>query len=557
MTEVEESEQSSSNKNSAKMEDRNDNTTTASIPDSLPSMRSFTSESATIADNTRQPTGSLLVGSLPLIRPTFSSILPPPEQSPTTSLSNLKRNGEHLDNLLPQPQSVKKKQCNCKNSKCLKLYCECFAARVYCDGCNCVGCCNNRENEELVQKAVASTLDRNPTAFRPKINTSPLTISPMNSNMIALGTSPAATIANIATSVGGGIVGAGGVVVGGMLSNDPGEPLPGKHSKGCHCKKSNCLKKYCECFQANILCGDNCKCCDCKNYEGSLERRALLQSASSAASRAYTPSPPPIKKQRHSPHEDFHYRIGDEPKANQFRPIQLQQSPSPRHQALTNRPHTSLGSYRGSSALVNSFKEPGGVAPINPQVLLFAAKEEEKNYVQNALPMVNVPHQMTSAFSGSNMISSGYLPGGAFTTQPLIRPRPASCPPLVNPPSSMFSQDGELFSMPTTQSGTPLASNSPFIAMIPPPPPASFNQPEQERAVLEELKSFMKNTVALTSSNTDVNQRSLLQLAPLRIPSPVARAQSPQDPFSSRSTTPSLLSSASPSLVGRYCSVFC
>jgi hypothetical protein len=39
--------------------------------------------------------------------------------------------------------------CNCKNSQCLKLYCECFSMMSNCDPklCSCRNCLNNNDNE--------------------------------------------------------------------------------------------------------------------------------------------------------------------------------------------------------------------------------------------------------------------------------------------------------------------------------------------------------------------------------------------------------------------------
>ena len=150
---------------------------------------------------------------------------------------------------------VKTKQCNCKRSNCLKLYCECFAAGIHCSVlCNCIDCKNNGDgkvNEDQRRRAVHVILERNPHAFRPKI-----------------------------------VTGLGGMVDGQAdylnhsVNIDVGVKDQGSSSssrtRGCNCKKSSCLKKYCECFQASVYCSVIvCKCRDCKNIEGNEEREAL------------------------------------------------------------------------------------------------------------------------------------------------------------------------------------------------------------------------------------------------------------------------------------------
>ena len=54
------------------------------------------------------------------------------------------------------------KSCHCLKSRCLKLYCDCFARGAYCAGCACADCHNCEENASLVAERRAGIRDKNP-----------------------------------------------------------------------------------------------------------------------------------------------------------------------------------------------------------------------------------------------------------------------------------------------------------------------------------------------------------------------------------------------------------
>ena len=138
-------------------------------------------------------------------------------------------------NLIPayqikiQEEAKKKKfSCSCKRSKCLKLYCECFANGEFCMiNCNCNDCSNVIGNEPEREVALKLIKDKNPIAIK-------------------------------------------------LQSIKEEEENEAKI--GCNCTKSNCSKKYCECYKANLKCSEICRCRDCGNSSERLKQSRLKSS---------------------------------------------------------------------------------------------------------------------------------------------------------------------------------------------------------------------------------------------------------------------------------------
>ncbi|XP_020089357.1 uncharacterized protein LOC109710949 isoform X3 [Ananas comosus] len=131
------------------------------------------------------------------------------------------------------PEDEGHKRCNCKRSKCLKLYCDCFAAGAFCsEACACLECSNRSEYQDTIREAKQQIESRNPLAFAPKVV---LRVTQQNQE---------------------------------NEENKGVTPPSARHKRGCNCKKSLCLKKYCECYQAGVGCSFGCRCEGCKNTYG-------------------------------------------------------------------------------------------------------------------------------------------------------------------------------------------------------------------------------------------------------------------------------------------------
>ena len=127
---------------------------------------------------------------------------------------------------LPKRKKIVK-SCNCRNSRCLKLYCECFKQNGFCSlKCSCSNC-HNTQREKVERENQLNRLRE--------------AVDQVNSETEIRSTKPVA-----------------------VEKTKQARESP---KAVCRCRRSNCMKNYCECFSNGQKCALTCNCNECKNGE--------------------------------------------------------------------------------------------------------------------------------------------------------------------------------------------------------------------------------------------------------------------------------------------------
>ena len=155
-----------------------------------------------------------------------------PQVSRQPAITKAKNRKKVNETKLKSAADKKKKRhisCCCKNSRCLKFYCECFRNKGFCGSyCRCLECKNISKFSDDRKKALKEILKKNVQGC----------FSGHGQETTNTTRSPKQPKRNLRRGI-----------------------IP----VSCNCRKSKCLKDYCGCFSGGGFCLPTCQCVGCAN----------------------------------------------------------------------------------------------------------------------------------------------------------------------------------------------------------------------------------------------------------------------------------------------------